>query len=314
MAYAVGYAQFGALVFALMVIPGWPIWPIAGRGASSTIPCWIGSERDIASSCGVRCADPASPVVLGAAAAAAVVAARRDGLARIPARARRGLDLASCRDAARDFAATRRRDMTAELRARRQRVSRGLHRRDPARPQRRRHRSVDALARRGGGRAASLRQLARGRDQAGRWSNAWRRGSTELPGLEVGFSQPIIDGVLDKVFDAHSELAIKVVRRRFRRLAPHRQGHRRRARTRSRASATSPSIKSTPLPQIAIEVDRVATARYGINVADVADLIQDRHRRRRREPGLHRRAPLRHDGSLSARACATARRRSRIWC
>ena len=32
----------------------------------------------------------------------------------------------------------------------------------------------------------------------------------QLPGFEIAFSQPIIDSVLDYVFDPHSELAIKV--------------------------------------------------------------------------------------------------------
>lgn len=32
----------------------------------------------------------------------------------------------------------------------------------------------------------------------------------QLPGFEIAFSQPIIDSVLDSVFEPHSALAVKV--------------------------------------------------------------------------------------------------------
>ncbi len=69
----------------------------------------------------------------------------------------------------------------------------------------------------------------------------------------------------------------------------------------------------TPLPQIAIKVDRAAAARYGINVADVADLISTGigggavsqvFIGERRYDITVRFPPKR----------ATARRRSGIWC
>jgi cobalt-zinc-cadmium resistance protein CzcA len=34
--------------------------------------------------------------------------------------------------------------------------------------------------------------------------------TSELPGMEFGFSQPMIDGVNDKIAGAHSELVIKI--------------------------------------------------------------------------------------------------------
>ena len=111
MAYAVGYAQFGALLFALTVVPGLAYLayrrprrvfhnPRAGlaRGALSRGRLHGSLRR------------PGIAYVLSAGAAVAVVAARRHGLARIPARARRRLDLAACRDAARNFAAEGDRD------------------------------------------------------------------------------------------------------------------------------------------------------------------------------------------------------------
>jgi cobalt-zinc-cadmium resistance protein CzcA len=93
-----------------------------------------------------------------------------------------------------------------------------------------------------------------------------------LPGFEIAFSQPIIDSVLDYVFDPHSALAVKVFGNNFDEL-------RRIGRAIVRVASAVPGVTDaaidayTPLPQIAIKVDRAATARYGINVADVDNLI-----------------------------------------
>ncbi len=94
----------------------------------------------------------------------------------------------------------------------------------------------------------------------------------ELPGFEIAFSQPIMDSVLDYVFDPHSALAVKIFGDDFNEL-------RRIGRDIVGVLNTIPGVTDaaidqyTPLPQISIKVDRAATARYGINVADVANLI-----------------------------------------
>jgi heavy metal efflux system protein len=94
----------------------------------------------------------------------------------------------------------------------------------------------------------------------------------ELPGFEIAFSQPIIDSVLDRVFDPHSALAVKVFGDDFNEL-------RRIGKAIIDVLSTIPGINDaaidqyTPLPQISVKVDRAATARYGINVADVVNLI-----------------------------------------
>ncbi len=94
----------------------------------------------------------------------------------------------------------------------------------------------------------------------------------ELPGFEIAFSQPIIDSVLDYVFDPHSALAVKVFGDDFNEL-------RRIGQAIVGVLNATPGISDaaidqyTPLPQISIKVDRAATARYGINVADVVNLI-----------------------------------------
>ncbi|WP_394836818.1 CusA/CzcA family heavy metal efflux RND transporter [Pendulispora rubella] len=95
----------------------------------------------------------------------------------------------------------------------------------------------------------------------------------KIPGVTVGFSQPMIDGVNDKIAGAHSELVIKVFGRDF-------------AEMRRIAEGIVDVLKATPgsadvsidqeppLPQLQILVDREAAARVGVNVTDIADLIE----------------------------------------
>jgi len=95
----------------------------------------------------------------------------------------------------------------------------------------------------------------------------------KIPGVIVGFSQPMIDGVNDKIAGAHSELVIKVFGKDF-------------AEMRRIAEGIVDVLKATPgsadvsidqeppLPQLQILVDRDAAARVGVNVTDIADLIE----------------------------------------
>jgi cobalt-zinc-cadmium resistance protein CzcA len=96
---------------------------------------------------------------------------------------------------------------------------------------------------------------------------------SKLPGFTYGFSQPMIDGVNDKIAGAHSELVVKVFGEDF-------------AETRRIAEAVAATLEQVPgaadvaidqeppLPQLQIRADRAAAARYGINVADVAEMIE----------------------------------------
>ncbi|MGD0623768.1 MAG: CusA/CzcA family heavy metal efflux RND transporter, partial [Thermodesulfobacteriota bacterium] len=96
---------------------------------------------------------------------------------------------------------------------------------------------------------------------------------TQLPSMAFGFSQPIIDMVNDKIAGAHSELVIKIFGDDLtegRRIAQD-------------IAAVLASVKGAvdvaidqepPLPQLQIKVNREAAARFGINVADIADLIE----------------------------------------
>lgn len=116
--------------------------------------------------------------------------------------------------------------------------------------------------------------------------NEWPRGKTKedliaeldaeyatLPGVIVGFSQPMIDGVMDKISGAHSELVVKVYGENFKET-------RRIAEEILNVLHTVPGAsdlaidQEPPLPQLQIHMDRDAIARYGLNVSDVNDLIE----------------------------------------
>jgi heavy metal efflux system protein len=95
----------------------------------------------------------------------------------------------------------------------------------------------------------------------------------KIPGATVGFSQPMIDGVNDKISGAHSDLVVKVFGHEF-------------AETRRIATELVDVLQAVPgasdvtidqeppLPQIQVKVDREAAARFGINVADIATIIE----------------------------------------
>ncbi|WP_128331488.1 efflux RND transporter permease subunit [Apibacter sp. HY039] len=114
----------------------------------------------------------------------------------------------------------------------------------------------------------------------------WKRGKTKydliaelekeyesLPGFNVGFSQPMIDGVMDKISGAHSELVVKIYGDDFNE-------------TRRIADDVLKTLKTVkgavdlaidqepPLPQLQIHANRDKIAQYGLNVADVAELIE----------------------------------------
>jgi len=94
-----------------------------------------------------------------------------------------------------------------------------------------------------------------------------------MPGYNVGFSQPIIDMVMDQIAGAHSDLAIKIYGEDI-------TESRRIAELVTRVVSEVPGagdvgIMEEPfLPQLQIVADRAKIAQYGLNVADVAELIE----------------------------------------
>jgi cobalt-zinc-cadmium resistance protein CzcA len=118
--------------------------------------------------------------------------------------------------------------------------------------------------------------------------SAWPRGDTrqdlvrrmeqrfrQMPGYEIHVSQPIIESVTDAVFDVHSQLVVRILGDDFDEMR--RVGNDIIAALKTVPGAIDAAFdidQQPPLPQLTIKVDRAAAARYGINVADISDLIQ----------------------------------------
>lgn len=95
----------------------------------------------------------------------------------------------------------------------------------------------------------------------------------QMPGYVVGFSQPMIDGVMDKIAGAHSELTVKVYGEDFdetRRISDDIL-----TQLKTVQGAVDLAIdQEPPLPQLQIHANRDKIAQYGLNVSDVAELIE----------------------------------------
>ena len=95
----------------------------------------------------------------------------------------------------------------------------------------------------------------------------------EMPGYHAGFSQPIIDMVMDQIAGSHSDLAVKIYGddlAEARRIAEDVV-----AVVSDIPGATDVLIdQEPPLPQLKITADRERIAQYGLNVSDIANLIE----------------------------------------
>ncbi len=95
----------------------------------------------------------------------------------------------------------------------------------------------------------------------------------QMPGYTIGISQPIIDGVNDQVGGAHSPLALRIYGTDLHECR--RIGNEIVAVLNTIPGTASASLfQEPPIPQIRVTIDRDKIARYGINVADVTNLIQ----------------------------------------
>ncbi|WP_312749501.1 efflux RND transporter permease subunit [Epilithonimonas hominis] len=95
----------------------------------------------------------------------------------------------------------------------------------------------------------------------------------DMPGFTVGFSQPMIDGVMDKISGAHSELVVKIYGDDFketRRIAENVMM----TLDKVPGSVDLAIDQEPPLPQLQIIANRDKVAQYGLNISDVADLIE----------------------------------------
>jgi len=95
----------------------------------------------------------------------------------------------------------------------------------------------------------------------------------EIPGYTVGFSQPMIDGVMDKISGAHSELVVKVYGDDFKETRRIAEDIARTLKT-IKGAVDIAIDQEPPLPQLQIHASREKIAQYGLNVSDVSDLIE----------------------------------------
>jgi len=145
----------------------------------------------------------------------------------------------------------------------------------------------------------AITQLGRSDDDTDQWTpshieapvglkpyDTWPKGETRamflsrlnarlqrLPVVSAGISQPIIDMVYDVIGGAHSALVMRITGDDFNELR--RIGNGIVGVLNNIKGTESASIfQEPPIPQIAVDIDRAAAARYGINVSDITSLIQ----------------------------------------
>ena len=271
MVYAVGFAQFGALLFALLVVPGLAYLayrrprrvfhnPLLGldRGALPGRPATIAAPAEYRAT--HRPSSPQLPSSSWAPRSGGNSCPDLDeGSIWLHAEMPPGISLQK----ATDMVAELRNSLSAfpEVASVVSHIGRNDDGTDPWTPS-----HMEA--------AVMLTPTAPGRPARPSriWSTRMSAQLDKLPGFEIAFSQPIMDSVLDYVFDPHSALAVKVFGDDFNELR--RIGNAIIGAANAVPGVTDAAIDQyTPLPQISIKVDRAATARYGINVADVVNLI-----------------------------------------
>jgi heavy metal efflux system protein len=114
----------------------------------------------------------------------------------------------------------------------------------------------------------------------------WRRGKrkrdlvdemakelSKMPGYTVGFSQPIIDMVMDQIAGTHSDLAVRVYGedlKESRKVA----GEILKVLGTIKGAEDLAIDQEPPFPQLQIHADREKIAQYGLNVSDVSELIE----------------------------------------
>jgi heavy metal efflux system protein len=95
----------------------------------------------------------------------------------------------------------------------------------------------------------------------------------KLPGLDPSFDGPIYDNVLESISQVDGQIVIKVFGDDLAKLNS--VGHEILEQIRSVAGVEQAAIdREGDLPQFILQVDRAAAARYGLNVADVQDLVE----------------------------------------
>jgi cobalt-zinc-cadmium resistance protein CzcA len=94
-----------------------------------------------------------------------------------------------------------------------------------------------------------------------------------LPGVESSFSQPIRDNVLESISQIDGQIVIKVFGSNGDELRTQTEKVLR-AVSHIRDVGSAYIDRTGRIPQLQIEIDRAACARYGLNVADIQDVIE----------------------------------------
>jgi cobalt-zinc-cadmium resistance protein CzcA len=94
-----------------------------------------------------------------------------------------------------------------------------------------------------------------------------------MPGYTVGFSQPIIDMVMDQIAGTHSDLAVRVYGED---LGESRKIAEKILKVLGKIKGAEDLAidQEPPFPQLQIHADREKIAQYGLNVSDVSELIE----------------------------------------
>ena len=101
-----------------------------------------------------------------------------------------------------------------------------------------------------------------------------RRARTRFPGIEPSFSQPIRDNVLESISQIDGQIVIKVFGDDLADAAARRRPRCCERSSPCRGVARAFIDRGGEVPQLQIEIDRARAARYGLNVADVQDVIE----------------------------------------
>ena len=95
-----------------------------------------------------------------------------------------------------------------------------------------------------------------------------------LPGVESSFSQPIRDNVLESISQIDGQIVIKVFGANGDELRSSRREKVLKTVAHIRGVGRAYIDRAGQVPQLQIEVDRAKCARYGLNVADIQDVIE----------------------------------------
>ncbi|HWZ47137.1 MAG TPA: CusA/CzcA family heavy metal efflux RND transporter, partial [Herbaspirillum sp.] len=96
----------------------------------------------------------------------------------------------------------------------------------------------------------------------------------QLPGMDIGISQPIVDGVNDMVGGAHSPLVLRVYGDDLPQMRVF-AGRIVDLLRKVPGTAQASIFQEPPIPQIVVTANQDAAARYGINTADIMSLVQN---------------------------------------